>query len=59
MKTQSSAETRSRAKRLAEEIGAYFLEADIDEVRLFIEHLRFSLSTGASLFIKDLLIVSQ
>ncbi|KAF2800688.1 glutamine-dependent NAD(+) synthetase with GAT domain-containing protein [Melanomma pulvis-pyrius CBS 109.77] len=31
MKTQSSFETRSRAKRLAEATGAYFLEADIDE----------------------------
>ncbi|KAF2704623.1 glutamine-dependent NAD(+) synthetase [Pleomassaria siparia CBS 279.74] len=31
MKTQSSSETRSRAKRLAEATGAYHLESDIDE----------------------------
>ncbi|KAF1991728.1 glutamine-dependent NAD(+) synthetase with GAT domain-containing protein [Aulographum hederae CBS 113979] len=32
MKTQSSAETRKRAKDLAEAIGAYHVEVDIDEV---------------------------
>jgi NAD+ synthase (glutamine-hydrolysing) len=30
MKTQSSAETRSRAKRLAEDTGAYFVDMNID-----------------------------
>ncbi|KAI4607454.1 hypothetical protein J4E80_009567 [Alternaria sp. BMP 0032] len=32
MSQQSSKETRSRAKRLAEDIGCYHVEADIDEI---------------------------